>query len=200
MRRAMIDTADTSSHKPESVSEQVVRHLLDRINERRLRPGDVFDSEMQVSRELAVSRGSVREAYRILATLGVLEIGNGRRPRVHAANPTALARIFGHLLQIAQATPRHVLEFRRGIEVHAAQLAARFASEQQLASLRSLIDEMRAAVDDEKRRGNCDMAIHIKLAEASHNPLNVLVLTALQTAIAQSLRDDLIVQKSRAEV
>ena len=192
--------APDSVPKQDSVAAQVVRHLLEKINEHQLRPGDVIDSEMQVSRELAVSRGSVREAYRILAALGVLEIGNGRRPRVHAAEPAALAQIFGHALKISQATPLHVLEFRRGVEVHAAQLAARCASAAQLERLRELAAGMRAAVDDEKRRRACDLAIHSTLAEASNNPLNSLVLTALQTAISESLPEDYTAQRSRPEI
>lgn len=185
---------------PDTVAAQIVRRLLDTISERRLRPGDEIDSEVQLSRTLAVSRGSVREAYRILAALGVLEIGNGRKPRIHAANSTALAQIFGHTLQIAQATPLHVLEFRRGIEIHSAQLAARFATEKQLTDLRMHIAAMRAARTDGDERSACDMAIHKTIAEASGNPLNVLVLAALQTAIAQSLRVDHTVHRGEQEV
>jgi GntR family transcriptional regulator, transcriptional repressor for pyruvate dehydrogenase complex len=184
----------------DTVTAQVARHLLSKISEQQLRPGDIIDSEVQVSRELEVSRGSVREAYRVLAALGVLDIGNGRRPRVHAVNSGALAQIFGHALQIAQATPLHVQEFRRGVEIQGAQLAARFASAEQLRTLRTLVSEMRSSVEDEPRRRSADMAIHITLAEASNNPLNTLSLTALQSAIAQSLRGDYGVQRSEAEI
>jgi GntR family transcriptional repressor for pyruvate dehydrogenase complex len=191
----MTETATNSTLVQDTVPAQVMRHLLEKINDQQLRPGDVIDSEVAISRELAVSRGSVREAYRILGALGVLEIGNGRRPRVHAVNPIALALIFSHALKIAQATPLHVQEFRRGVEVHGAQLAARFATEEQLARLRALVAEMRAAVDDDVRRRAADMAIHTTLAEASNNPLNILVLTALHSAIAQSLREDHTVER-----
>jgi len=174
----------------DTVSAQVVRRVLDKINAQQLRPGDSLESEVQLSRDLAVSRGSVREAYRILAALGVLEIGNGRAPRVHSVNAVALAQIFTHALHVAHATPLHVLEFRRGVEVHAAQQAARFATESQRAKLRALIQDMRASLKDEARRVASDMAIHTTLAEASNNPLNSLVLSALHQAISQSLRMD----------
>ena len=184
-----------------TVSAQVARHLLDKINRAGLRPGDTVDSEVQLSRDLQVSRGSVREAYRILGALGVLEIGSGRRPRVLGVNPEALAQIFGHALQTAHATPMHVLELRRGIEVHGAQLAARLASEAQLDRLRVLIAGMRDALDDDAKRIECDLEIHRTLAEASGNPLNSLVLTALNTAILQSLRDDHVTHyRSKAEL
>jgi GntR family transcriptional regulator, transcriptional repressor for pyruvate dehydrogenase complex len=192
-----VSTPHALSH--DTVSSQVARHLLDRINERGLRPGDTVDSEVQICKELQVSRGSVREAYRLLAALGVLEIGSGRRPRVLAVNSTALTQIFGHALQTAHATPLHVMELRRGIEVQTAQLAARFANEEQLARLRELGREMRSALDDDTRRMASDLAIHETLAEASGNPLNSLVLTALHDAITRSLRDDYTVLRTEAD-
>jgi DNA-binding FadR family transcriptional regulator len=182
----------------DTVPAQVARQLLERISDRGLRPGDTVDSEVQICKELKVSRGSVREAYRLLAALGVLEIGSGRRPRVLAVNSTALAQIFGHALQTAHATPLHVLELRRGIEMQTAQLAARFASDEQRARLRELGRAMRAALHDDTRRMACDLAIHETLAEASGNPLNGLVLTALHSAITQSLRADYAAQGTEA--
>lgn len=184
----------------DTVPAQVARHVLARISERGLRPGDTFDSEVQVCKDLQVSRGSVREAYRLLAALGVLEIGGGRRPRVLEVNPTPLTQVFGHALQTAHATPLHVMELRRGIEMQTAQLAARFASAEQLTRLRELGREMRAALHDDARRMACDLAIHETLAEASGNPLNTLVLTALHDAITQSLRTDYRVQSTEAEM
>jgi len=194
----MSDLPALAASGRDSVSAQVVKHLLDKITRENLRPGDPIDSEVRVGRELKVSRGSVREGYRILAALGVLEIGNGRKPRVLGASSSALAQIFGHALLIAHATPIHILELRRGIEVHGAQLAARFASEAQLATLRGLAAEMRGAQHDEARRIACDLTIHTTLAEASQNPLHTLVLTALQSAIRQSLEADYTAQRSDA--
>jgi GntR family transcriptional regulator, transcriptional repressor for pyruvate dehydrogenase complex len=183
----------------DTVPAQVARHLLDRISERGLRPGDTVDSEVQVCKELQVSRGSVREAYRLLAALGVLEIGSGRRPRVLAVNSTALTQIFGHALQTAHVTPLHVLELRRGIEMQTAQLAARFATDAQRARLRDLARDMRDSLHDDARRMAADIAIHETLAEASGNPLNSLILTALHEAITRSLREDYSVQNTDTE-
>lgn len=197
----MSNSSSNHALSEDTVPAQVARHLLSRINERGLRPGDTVDSEVQICRELQVSRGSVREAYRLLAALGVLEIGSGRRPRLLAVNSNALARIFGHALQTAHATPIHVLELRRGIEMQTAQLAARFANQEQLDRLRELGGVMRAALHDDTRRIASDLAIHETLAEASGNPLNSLVLTALHDAITTSLREDHVtVQRSEADL
>ena len=47
-----------------TLSAQVARHLLDLIAREGLKPGDTAPSEVQICRDLEVSRGSVREAYR----------------------------------------------------------------------------------------------------------------------------------------
>ena len=81
-----------SLQKP-TLSAQVARHLIDLIQQQALRPGDFVPSEVQICKDLQVSRGSVREAYRTLAALGILEIESGRRPRLQSVNAHVLAQV-----------------------------------------------------------------------------------------------------------
>jgi DNA-binding FadR family transcriptional regulator len=192
---ATVSTLD----KP-TLSARVAQHLLDMITRERQRPGDAVPSEVAICRQLEVSRGSVREAYRTLAALGVLEIETGRRPRLKALNPQVLAQIFGYALTTAQVTLRQVMETRRAIELQTAQLAARHANEAQRRCLRELIQQMRAAIGDHARRIAADMAMHTTLAEASPNPLNVLILGALRAPLEESMRLDLGGGRTEAEL
>ena len=196
--------ADTPNPGPSGpLSAQVARHLLELIERERLMPGDGVPSEIQLSKELGVSRGSVREAYRTLAALGILSIENGKRPRLQAVSAEGLAQVFGYALTIAQVTHRHVIDTRRGIEVHGAQQAARHVDQQQKAQLRAFVDEMRASLvdDDTRRRVVADMGIHEVLASASGNPLNTLLLGALRTPIEQSMAVDVgTARRSAAEL
>ena len=73
-------TVVSTIDKP-TLSSQVAQHLLDLITRERLRPGDEVPSEIQICRDLEVSRGSVREAYRSLAA--------ARRPRDRERPPSA---------------------------------------------------------------------------------------------------------------
>src|ERR1044072_6652856 len=85
---------------------KVARLLLDLIQQQTLRPGDLVPSEVQICKDVHVSRGSVREAYRTLAALGILEIESGRRPRLQAVNAHVLAQVFAYALQTAQVKAR----------------------------------------------------------------------------------------------
>src|SRR5262245_32133341 len=122
-----------------TLSAQVARHLLDLISKQGLRPGDAVPSEVQICKDLQVSRGSVREAYRTLAALGILEIESGRRPRLQSVNANVLAQVFGYALKTAQVNATHVIDTRRAIEVQGAQLAARNITEAQKRTLHELI-------------------------------------------------------------
>jgi DNA-binding FadR family transcriptional regulator len=169
-----------------TLSAQVARHLLALVNREQLRPGDTVPSEVQIGLDLKVSRGSVREAYRTLAALGILEIEGGRKPRLKAIDPHVLAQVFDYALTTAQVSVAHVIETRRAIELQSAQLAARYATPAQRQQLRELVTQMRSAGSDHARRVACDTAIHTVIAEASGNPLNSILLAALRTPVEQS--------------
>jgi DNA-binding FadR family transcriptional regulator len=171
-----------------TLSAQVARHILELVNRERLRPGDRVPSEVQIGRDLQVSRGSVREAYRTLAALGILEIESGRRPRLRQIDPKVLAQVFDYALNTAQVDVAHVLETRRAIELQTAQLAARYATEAQRSTLRELVAQMRSVATDHARRVASDMAIHSMIAEASGNPLNSLLLSAMRSPVEASSR------------
>lgn len=185
-----------------TLSARVARHLLELIATQNLRPGDAVPSEVQICKDLQVSRGSVREAYRTIAALGILDIESGRRPRLQAVNPNVLAQVFGYALKTAQVKAAHVIQARRAIEVQAAQLAARNINEAQKATLHQLVREMRTALgkNDHARRVKADIAIHIALAEASGNPLNALLLAALQAPLEQVMSIDLEIWSSETDL
>ena len=182
----MDTTATISSLERPTLSAQVARHLLALVQRERLRPGDTVPSEVQIGLDLKVSRGSVREAYRSLAALGILEIEGGRRPRLRAIDPHVLAQVFDYALNTAQVSIGHVIETRRAIELQTAQLAARYATPAQRQALRELVAQMRSAGSDHARRVACDTAIHTIIAEASGNPLNSILLAALRTPVEAS--------------
>ena len=188
MKTAMESVTPLSTLERPTLSAQVARHLLELVNRDGLRPGMPVPSEVQISRDLEVSRGSVREAYRTLAALGILEIEAGRQPRLRPIDPNVLMQVFDYALNTAQVTVAHVLETRRAIEMQTAQLAARYATDAQRRCLRELAAQMRAAGADQTRRVACDMAIHALIAEASGNPLNSMLLHALRTPVEASAR------------
>src|SRR5215470_1892850 len=119
-----------------NLSERVMQYLVKHIHDNDLKPGDRVPSEIQVSSDLGISRGVVRQAYHSLRTSGILEIAMGRSPRVGNLTDTAFTPLLDHALNTEQISPEDVLELRCAVEVHAAELAASNRNAAQVQALR----------------------------------------------------------------
>jgi GntR family transcriptional regulator, transcriptional repressor for pyruvate dehydrogenase complex len=74
-----------------TLSSQIKHYVLDMISQQQLTPGMAVPSEVKLIEELGVSRGVIREAYRSLSALGILEIKSGKVPRVKASTAACLS-------------------------------------------------------------------------------------------------------------
>ena len=60
-----------------SAVEMVIENIKELLLTKQLKPGDKLPNEMDLAKSLSASRGSVREAMKILASFGILEIKRG---------------------------------------------------------------------------------------------------------------------------
>lgn len=166
----------------------VVRHLQTLIRDQALLAGAHLPSEVQLSRDLGISRGIVREAYRALAATGTVELGNGRVPRVGGLNAVPVALMLEHLLDTRQATPQHVLQLRRATEIQVAGLAATHRRDAQATALEASVTEMKRCGPGSDAFVVHDLAFHETLAQASDNPLFMVFNQALHGVFEASIR------------
>lgn len=171
-----------------NLSERVTQHLIKHIKQNDLKPGDLVPSEVQVSGDLGISRGVVRQAYHSLRKAGILEIAMGRSPRVGELRPDAIMPLFVHALSTAQASLEDMLELRRAVEVRAAELAALHRNASHVLALRKAIDGMRETVGDLDRLARVDVRFHDVIGNATGNPLFEIVGRALRGFYESSMR------------
>lgn len=123
------------------MTERVVDELTSYIETNELKPGDKLPPERVFIEQLNVSRSSLREALRILSTIGVVDVRHGDGMYVAAASAAA------HPSQAAifDATEEHALrnliETRTGIELAAVTAAVQRASDEDLAGLERFLDD-----------------------------------------------------------
>src|SRR5262245_56895654 len=79
--------------------EQVLEQLRGRILSQDYAAGAELPPEGTLAATLGVSRTVVREAMRILRAQGLVEVSQGRRPRVKPPDSQAAVDTFGMLLQ-----------------------------------------------------------------------------------------------------
>jgi DNA-binding FadR family transcriptional regulator len=142
-----------------------------------LGPGSRLPVEKDLAAQLGVSRGSLREGVRALALLGVLETRQGDGTYVTALDAGRLLSPLGFLAELPDpATSAHLLGVRRILEAESAARAALELTDDELAQLGAILDEVDALLgegEDEldlEHFINADTAFHRAIAQASRNP------------------------------
>ena len=160
--------------------------MHDLIRAEGLQAGDGLPSETTLALRLGVSRAVVREAFRSLAALRLIDLGTGRRARVAAPDSSVLALALDHSVHIDQTSVQQILDVRRTIELRTVVLAALRRTEQESAALAGLAQAMSDDFDDSPRVMEHDIAFHEAIATASRNPLFGLIVGAFHVVTRQT--------------
>ena len=137
-------------------------------------PGSPLPTERELVSSTGLSRGSVREALRILGAQGLVRTRAGRYGGSVVSRPTD-AQLAGHINLFAKGrgvSLSALVEARQAVEPMVAYLAARNRTDEDLATLTLIsarLDE--AALDDVPRFLEENANWHTALAAASHNDL-----------------------------
>jgi GntR family transcriptional repressor for pyruvate dehydrogenase complex len=122
---------------------------------------------------------------RTLQAQGLVEVSQGRRPRVRPADPQTAIESLQTFLQRGEHSLLQLLEVRRPLETEIAALAARRASDSHIALMEEANRELAKAQTLEEQVA-ADMRFHDLLAEATGNLVFPLLLTALAGLMRQS--------------
>ncbi|KKI85128.1 FadR/GntR family transcriptional regulator [Shouchella clausii] len=123
------------SIKKRNLYEEIMTYIFDYIAEYKLRPGDKLPTENEFVQMYGVSKTAVREALSVLAAKGVIEKKSGVGSIVRNANGNGMLEPVTQKLMMEEQTLKEVLEFRRGIEVESAALAAQRATPEQIEAI-----------------------------------------------------------------
>ncbi|EOT1316887.1 TPA: FadR/GntR family transcriptional regulator [Escherichia coli] len=182
-----------------TLSAQVRDYILSLIARQKLTVGMPVPSEMQLTQELGVSKGVVREAYRSLAALGILETKSGKVPRIKAFDSSVLQVIFSFATLTEQVSSSQILAARRWLEAGCVQMAALNGDEEDFAALKQEMSLIREEFSDTERFLEHDLNFHLLLSQASKNPLFSILLQALHTQLTHSMRAGLEAQRNNHE-
>jgi len=175
--------------------QQMMRGLLGEIARGDYQVGERLPPEMELARQLGVSRGVVRELLRGLEDRGVVAIRHGRGAWVNPVSEWNVldADVLGALMPTAASVSvlTHYLECRRMLETEAAALAARHASGRDLsdmadalARMTSLAVESQQDADANRQFHEADIAFHGAMFRASGNQVLPRVVEPIQRAMA----------------
>jgi GntR family transcriptional regulator, transcriptional repressor for pyruvate dehydrogenase complex len=176
-----------------TLADRVTRRVMDLIAQAALKPGDRLPSERDLGDQFGVSRTVVREALRSLAAMGVLDVRSGSgvtvaRVDVERASEALRLYVQGSQGNVGGVTYEQINDVREMIETRVARIAARSASDEDVAKLVSIHDEFCARSDDPEIASQLDVAFHRAIAESVHNPLFLVMLDSIEPVLLEIRR------------
>jgi GntR family transcriptional regulator, transcriptional repressor for pyruvate dehydrogenase complex len=168
--------------------ELVLEAVEARVLSGELKVGDRLPPERELAPVLGVSRSALREALRVLETIGVLAAQAGRGPDSGARivrNPDdALGRLLRLHFALDSYSLEDVLEARVVLERSSFQAAADHASAEDLDEARELLARMRRPGIEVPDFNDLDTRFHVLVARSSGNQL----ISTLTSAVRESVR------------
>jgi GntR family transcriptional regulator, transcriptional repressor for pyruvate dehydrogenase complex len=161
-----------------------------------LAPGASLPSEADLAQRYDVSRLTVREAVKMLAGRGLLELARGRRAVVREPDGSAFGDFLTSLVQYDPKGLFDLVEVRAALEIQSVTLAAKKASRAGLAAIENTVEAMQMAAIDikagrdaeaaERRYHDADVGFHEALALASGNRILAYLFEAMASPLQES--------------
>ncbi|MGV8851640.1 MAG: FadR/GntR family transcriptional regulator [Rhodoglobus sp.] len=171
-------TANFRAVRPESVTQQIKNYIL--LN--RLRPGDLMPTETELCAILGVSRSSIREAIRQLATLDIVEVRHGYGTFVGQLSlaPLVEGLVFRGVLSPGDDLTAlcEVVDVRVALDLSMAARLAAVLKGTSNSDLDALVDEMERVSDEGESFADIDREFHSLLAARLGNRLVQQLVTA----------------------
>jgi GntR family transcriptional regulator, transcriptional repressor for pyruvate dehydrogenase complex len=163
------------------LAEQLRRTIIDG----QLEEGSRLPSERELVDQTGLSRGSVREALRMLQVEGLARPRPGRFGGNIVTRPdnNSMAHFVGQFVLSRRIPLRALQETRETIEPALARLAAANRTEEDLAKLRALNEALAAPDLDAGRFAEINVTWHNTVAAASRNDLLSALLYAMSSGV-----------------
>ncbi|MFG3308200.1 FadR/GntR family transcriptional regulator [Streptomyces wuyuanensis] len=172
---------------PVRLADRVAAILAEEIESGRLAEGDKLPTEVELVRQLGVSRTVVREAVSRLRSAGLVEPRQGRGVFVMPRRTRPLD-LEAEAAEDTKAKVLQIVEVRRPLEGEAAYLAATRASAGDLARMKQALDAIDAAVAAGGDGVDEDLAFHRTIAESTGNAVMVSTVRYLGEVLRGGIR------------
>jgi DNA-binding FadR family transcriptional regulator len=128
----------------------------------------------------------VREAFRALSALRLIDLHAGRRAVVAELDYGVMSSVIAHGIHTDQISILQVYDVRRTIEKRTAALAALHRSDPEADCILAHAEAMRTHMDAPERVMEEDLAFHLAIAKAAKNPVFALIVGAFESVTRQT--------------
>lgn len=176
----------------QSVVQAIIEEIKQLLINGTLKPGQRLPTEQELAEQLSVGRGSVREAMKMLAAMGVVEIRRGDGTYIVKSVSPAIVDPLIFAVLVEEGDTTHLFEFRAMVDIGYCKLAAQKADEEDFARMASAVQALetywQAGGRDSKRLAELDLQFHYAVLEATKNPLVIKVGQLLISMFSASIQ------------
>lgn len=162
--------------------EQVSDRLREFVDVNNLQPGDRLMTERELAQQLSVGRSSIREAITAMRIQGMVEVRHGDGIYLLRRPEDLISSLATELVETHIDHP-YIWETRQALETQCARLAATRATVGDLRKLRRSLKTMEAEIADGAPGLDGDRQFHLGVAQASHNPILIKLLTGIRESL-----------------
>ena len=155
---------------PVRLYESVIEQIMNLIKNNKLKPGDKLPPERELAEKLSISRGSLREAFRVLESRGLIKSKAGGGRYIREIRKNGRNSTENIILSLEKSSILELLEAREMFEVKIAKIAAQKATPEDIELIEEALNEMNE--EEELKYGKeteSDTEFHLAIASASHN-------------------------------
>jgi len=155
---------------PVRLYESVIEQIMNLIKNNKLKPGDKLPPERELAEKLSISRGSLREAFRVLESRGLIKSKPGGGRYIREIRKNGHNNTENIILSLEKSSILELLEAREMFEVKIAEIAAQKATPEDIKLIEEALNKMNE--EEELKYGKeteSDTEFHLAIASASHN-------------------------------
>ena len=182
---------DTKPHRSKKsavrgtrVYHNIFEDLQQRIRQGNWLPGERMPSITQLAGELRASAGSIREALRALQSIGMVTIEHGSGVYVTGKRPAT--ELSSHFQNVSKDLVIALAETRWILEPELAALAAERATNEELAQIEGLTQQMEEAYRLGDNFAELDVRFHQQIACSARNPILCQTMQSISDLFLES--------------
>jgi GntR family transcriptional repressor for pyruvate dehydrogenase complex len=164
------------AEKVKSAVDRVINSIKEALVSGKLLPGDRIPSESELSSRLMISRGSIREAIKILSAFGIVEVRRGDGTYVAESEQKPVFDPLLFSLILSRANMKELVELRELMEIEIVKLIIRNAEDDDLQKIERVIIRMEDRIASGKdispeQLAGLDVEFHHTMGCATRNRL-----------------------------
>ena len=159
--------------KEESIPDVVIEAIRKALETGELKPGDKLPSEMEIAEGMSISRGSVREAMKILSAYGVVSVQRGKGTFI-SENTDSKGFVNPMLFNFLLIKPvqKEIVDYRYFIERSVFEMSIKNASEEDIELLEKNLEAMKKLFNQASNKSvELEIEFHRLLGKCTKNRL-----------------------------